>query len=209
MGFHKLFTFAFDLRPHLYQAVEKAGFTKEAVLKEHYLWEGRFIDAVVHSKINQSITLREATEQDLMLYFDWANDEQVRSQSFNSTKIDLNTHTKWFLNRIKDVDSCLYVFEDEKNEAVGQVRIEKDATTKTAVIGVSIDNKHRGKGLAPKILRGGLRYFLDTHKAYLIEAYIKTNNESSVKSFVKAGFMFEKELEYQGFQSLLFIYKNV
>ena len=51
IGFHKIFVFAFDLRPHLYQVVEKGGFIKEARLKEHYFWEGRFIDAVIHSKI--------------------------------------------------------------------------------------------------------------------------------------------------------------
>lgn len=50
LSFHKIFTFAFNLRPHLYKAVEKAGFIKEAQLKEHYLWGGRFIDAVIHSK---------------------------------------------------------------------------------------------------------------------------------------------------------------
>lgn len=35
LKFHKIFTFAFDLRPHLYNAIEIAGFSKEAVLKEH------------------------------------------------------------------------------------------------------------------------------------------------------------------------------
>ncbi len=49
---HKIFTFAFDLRPHLYQAVEKAGFFEEAQLKEHYLCNGKYIDAIIHSKFN-------------------------------------------------------------------------------------------------------------------------------------------------------------
>ena len=49
---HKIFTYAFDLRPHLYTAVEKAGFTKEARLKEHCFFDDRYIDVVIHSKIN-------------------------------------------------------------------------------------------------------------------------------------------------------------
>src|SRR5690606_1415895 len=35
LNLHKLFVYAFDLRPHLYKAIEERGFIKEAVLKEH------------------------------------------------------------------------------------------------------------------------------------------------------------------------------
>jgi RimJ/RimL family protein N-acetyltransferase len=52
MGLHKIFTYAFDLRHHLYIAVEKAGFIEEARLNEHCLFEDKFIDVVIHSKIN-------------------------------------------------------------------------------------------------------------------------------------------------------------
>jgi len=47
---HKIYTYAFDLRPHLYKAVEAAGFTREATLKEHCFFEGKYIDVVIHSK---------------------------------------------------------------------------------------------------------------------------------------------------------------
>ena len=49
---HKLFVYAFDLRPHLYQAIEKKGYKKEATLKDHCFFEGNYIDVVIHSKIN-------------------------------------------------------------------------------------------------------------------------------------------------------------
>lgn len=48
---HKIFTYAFDLRPHLYKAVEAAGFIQEARLKEHCFFEEKYIDVVIHSKI--------------------------------------------------------------------------------------------------------------------------------------------------------------
>ncbi len=35
LQFHKLFTYAFDIRPHLYPALEKAGLKEEARLKNH------------------------------------------------------------------------------------------------------------------------------------------------------------------------------
>ena len=49
---HKIFTYAFDLRPNLYKAVEAAGFKPEARLREHCFIDGNYIDVVIHSKIN-------------------------------------------------------------------------------------------------------------------------------------------------------------
>jgi RimJ/RimL family protein N-acetyltransferase len=51
LDFHKIFTYAFDVRPEIYPVLEKNDFKKEAVLKEHCLFNGDFIDVVIHSKI--------------------------------------------------------------------------------------------------------------------------------------------------------------
>lgn len=51
LNFHKIFTYAFDLRPHLYNVLEKNGFIKEATLKEHSYFENKFIDVLIHSKL--------------------------------------------------------------------------------------------------------------------------------------------------------------
>jgi len=51
---HKIFTYAFDLRPHLYAILHKAGFTQEARLKEHCFFENKFIDVLIHAKINSN-----------------------------------------------------------------------------------------------------------------------------------------------------------
>lgn len=53
MNLHKLHTFAFDIRPEVYEVLEKANFGKEAVLKEHCFFEEKFIDVIIHSKFNQ------------------------------------------------------------------------------------------------------------------------------------------------------------
>jgi RimJ/RimL family protein N-acetyltransferase len=52
MRFHKIYTYAFDLRPHLYVALEKNGFTREAVLLEHCLHNDKYKDVIIHSLIN-------------------------------------------------------------------------------------------------------------------------------------------------------------
>ena len=49
---HKIYTYAYDLRPHLYEAIEAKGFVREATLKEHCLFQEKYTDVVIHSIIN-------------------------------------------------------------------------------------------------------------------------------------------------------------
>ena len=53
LKFHKLYVYAFDLRPKLYVTLEKNDFFHDATLKDHCLFDGKFIDVVIHSKISQ------------------------------------------------------------------------------------------------------------------------------------------------------------
>lgn len=50
--FNKIYTYAFDLRPNLYDILENCGYTKEAVLKNHIKYKSVFKDIVIHSKFN-------------------------------------------------------------------------------------------------------------------------------------------------------------
>ena len=52
LNFHKIFTYALDLRPHLYVTIEDSGFVKEAILKEHCFFNGTHKDVIIHSKFN-------------------------------------------------------------------------------------------------------------------------------------------------------------
>jgi hypothetical protein len=52
LKFHRLVTYAFDLRPHLYKALEISKYIEEARLKNHYLFNDKLIDVVIHAKKN-------------------------------------------------------------------------------------------------------------------------------------------------------------
>ena len=52
LEFHKIFTYAFDLRPKLYPVLISAGFNEDSRLDEHCFFEGKYIDVVIHSKMN-------------------------------------------------------------------------------------------------------------------------------------------------------------
>ncbi len=130
---------------------------------------------------------RKATERDLMLYFDWANETDTRKNSFSSEKISLDTHKQWFLSKINDENACMIIFENESNAALGQVRIEKK--TEENIIGISIAKEYRGLGLAKAmIVLGTEEFFEKFENEKEIQAYIKVGNEASKKSFLSAGF---------------------
>ena len=50
LNFHKIFVYAFDLRPHLYKALEISEYSEDARLKEHCLFGNKFIDVLIYSK---------------------------------------------------------------------------------------------------------------------------------------------------------------
>ena len=53
LSLHKIYTYAFDLRPHLYAVLESNGFQREATLKEHCSFNGEYKDVVLHSLWNK------------------------------------------------------------------------------------------------------------------------------------------------------------
>ena len=56
LNFYKIFTYAFDLRPKIYKALENMNYTREAVLKEHCFFDGKYKDVIIHSKFNTKKT---------------------------------------------------------------------------------------------------------------------------------------------------------
>lgn len=48
---HKIYIYAFDLRPYLYPTLQNAGYFKDATLKEHCFFQGKFLDVIIHSKL--------------------------------------------------------------------------------------------------------------------------------------------------------------
>lgn len=200
LNFHKIFTYAFDLRPHLYPVLESCGFKEEARLKEHCLFDGQFFDVVYHAKMNRKISFRKANENDMMLYFNWTNDASVRENSYQSEPISLEDHQNWFYKKIKDETCFMIVFENHIGTPIGQVRIQKQDEN-IAVIGISNDVNHRGKGYASKMIQIASEEYLKQNPQICISAYIKIENEASEKAFEKAGYELDVVLEYDGISS--------
>jgi RimJ/RimL family protein N-acetyltransferase len=178
LNLYKIFTYAFDIRPKLYKALENSGFTEESRLKEHCNINGKFLDVVYHSCFNQHhVSLREATHLDSELLFEWTNDIAVRQSSFNSNSINLNDHLSWFDKKLKSSETKIYIATIKQNEPIGQIRI--DAFEDYWLIGYSIDKSFRGMGFGKHIVK--LMIKLNPKKKFL--AKVKSVNIASQKVF--------------------------
>ncbi len=133
------------------------------------------------------LTLRPATPSDIRLYFDWANDPETRQQSFNSEPISWENHEAWFARKVADPNALLLVFETDNNVPVGQVRFEKQ-TEGEVIIGISVDNAFRGRGLATQLVAEACRVCGEHWGNVPITAYIKPENQASIRAFERAGF---------------------
>ena len=142
-------------------------------------------------------TFRSIQKKDCLKIFEIANDDEVRKSSFNSEKIPLEDHKKWFNNILNDDSVQFYVLEYE-NDIIGQLRLDFDE--KYPVISISLNKKYRGLGLSKILLSKGLK-LIDGK----VIAYIKKENIRSISFFKSMGFEKEGNVVIKNCDALKFI----
>lgn len=145
---------------------------------------------------NNSV-FRTIQKEDCLKIFEIANDDEVRKSSFNSEKIPLKDHKKWFNNILHDDSVKFYVLEYEDN-LIGQLRLDFDE--EYPVISISLNKKYRGLGLSKILLSKGLE-LIDGK----VIAYIKKENVRSISFFKSMGFEKEEDVVIKNCDALKFI----
>jgi len=184
ISLHKIYTYAFDLRPKLYEALTISGFSFEGRLKDHVLLNSDYYDVVYYSLINPllDLNIRDIKESDFSLLLNWRNDEQVLKNSFDSNIIDEEEHRVWFNFKLSDTNTKVFIFETKQNKPIGQVRLEKE--NDQWLIDYSVDSNFRGIGLGFLILNKVINFF--GNEKFI--AKVKSENTASIKTFEKLGF---------------------
>lgn len=132
------------------------------------------------------LKMRRATAADVLLYHRWANEEEVRKQSFRREPIPYDVHVQWFNRRREAPDCLLAVFENGDGQPVGQVRIE--SVDGNATISVSVDNRFRGLGYGTEMLRACTAEYQAAHTTTPVYAHIRPDNSASINAFTRAGY---------------------
>lgn len=187
LNFKSIYTYAYDIRPNLYIALQEAGFTEINRHKNHIQIEDKKVDVVIHSFDLKPISMRVANSKDVDLYFAWANDELVRQYSFQQDVIQYENHVHWFYNKIENPHFLFLIFFNQDKSAIGQVRINK--SDEEVIIGISVDKNYRGFGYSFKMLRLACQHYFKNYSDNEVFAYIKIENKASIATFKKAGFL--------------------
>lgn len=155
--------------------------------------EGKGIDGTIAPRIvtlfqdlDKGYFLREARSSDIDLIFEWANDPEVRKQSFHSEFIAYSTHTAWFSSALQSEDMRIYIMVSE-GMPVGQVRLNLKADG-TAEIGYLIAPAYRGKGFGKRIIELVEQQARHITGIRQMVAWVKASNVPSCKVFEKCGY---------------------
>ena len=130
--------------------------------------------------------LGEANINHCDILFNWANDEEVRGNSFNKEKIKYEDHYKWFNNKLESKGSYIFIAYIE-DVPIGQIRL--DLQENNGIISYSVSKDFRGKGYGEAIVR-----MLDSkikEKSINVNkliAYVKHDNIPSQKIFIKLNY---------------------
>ncbi|WP_157983101.1 GNAT family N-acetyltransferase [Psychroflexus aestuariivivens] len=201
LNLHKIYTYAFDLRPRLYTALNKAGFVQDARLMGHCKYNEEFKDVLINAFWNpgHSLEYRRIISDDVDVFYEWANDKEVRSNSLNSEPIKYEDHIKWFSSKLESTQTEIYIFNSEKMP-VGQVRL--DLEDGFWEIDYSVDKKYRGLGLGKSMIS------MITHSNPLknFKALVKEENKASKKVFENLNFLKVKKGNLDG-ENILHEYK--
>ncbi|MBR0285618.1 MAG: GNAT family N-acetyltransferase [Bacteroidales bacterium] len=191
---HKLFTYAFDLRPHLYPVLESFGFVREATLKEHCLYQGQYKDVVIHSLwaynvVNYTKCSPVQLEEILAL----RNREDIRRWMVTPEPIPLENHLA-FVRGLNDNSDHLYYAVYKSGVLVGTYNLTRgeDGVWERGIIAVPAV---QGKGETARWERQIIASLPADVKA--LSAKVKQDNQRSVRYHEKMGFQEQsRDAEY-------------
>ncbi|SNS56201.1 Protein N-acetyltransferase, RimJ/RimL family [Ekhidna lutea] len=198
LRFHKIYTYAFDLRQQLYEVLENAGFIHDATLLDHCFYESSFKNVVIHSNFKKDMQLRRASLSDEEITFKWASDEAIRKYSFKKNKIISSEHSQWFRSKISS-ERCLYFILWFEGNRIGSIRI--DIENNEGLISYLLDSDVHGKGFGTILLNLAERRVKNINSEIKwLKGYVLDDNVASQKIFKKLGYSEmktePKKLEY-------------
>ena len=188
LGLHKIYTYAFDLRPHLYTMLEANGFRREATLSEHCFFQGQYKDVVIHSFINKHyevINYVDCTREQLLEILRMRNLDAIRLWMTNPEVISEENHFN-FVERLKGNTDRHYYAIYRNGILVGTYNLTKE---KEGVWerGIFANPVTQGKGETEQWERQILAD-LPEHDIKTLTAKVKLDNPKSIGYHTKLGY---------------------
>ena len=139
--------------------------------------------------IKRKITIRKARISDSKSIWNWRNDPLTRSMFINKDYIEYKDHLKWFLSKLKNKNSFIYIGQ-AFGKNVGMVRV--DVSINIGEISININPKFRGVSLSETLLSDSVKAFRKKKPNCALVANIDKKNTASIKIFRSIGFIRQK-----------------
>lgn len=163
--------------------------------------DGRGAQRVARALLGKTaldIKVRRAGSADESLLREWANDPEVRRQSFNRARIESASHARWLSARLQDPDTLFLIGEDEAGLPIGQVRFDINRAGRRskgeAMISISIDSAFRGYGFGDALLAAALRELAVAEPGVTAVALVRPENRKSRQLFSRLNFSESAEM---------------
>lgn len=152
--------------------------------------------------LRSELRLRKVASSDCALLWGWANLPEVRAVSFSSQGIPWEQHVAWFQTKVADENTVFYIAE-RAGQSIGQFRAE--ITGSHAAVSISLGRDHRGEGLGFQLLMLATEELLRHPKIRTIDAFVKPENQASIRLFRRAGFRQQSPKTMSGQQAFHFV----
>jgi UDP-2,4-diacetamido-2,4,6-trideoxy-beta-L-altropyranose hydrolase len=162
----------------------------------------RALEVMLCGSSEVELQLRVASEEDVLLLWQWANDAVTRRNSFAIEPISWINHRAWYAERLASPCTRLWILELKK-VPVGQIRYDR-TDGRTARISFSIAPAYRGLGLGTQLLSLSADRACRELKVDTVEGISLAENQPSNHTFVKAGFDVVEERHIAGHRCFVF-----
>lgn len=135
-------------------------------------------------------TASDENSKDCQLVYLLSNDETVRKNSFCSSSFSYESHVLWFKKVVKDNNTLFFLFFEDDDTFIGQVRFIRESERSTeVVISISITQNFRGQHVGERVYSYAERELRAKWQTVMtVVANVKKANIQSNKFFAKLGF---------------------
>ena len=174
--------------------------------RSEVLIDGRGVERVLKVMLRgaseEALRLRAASQEDVLLLWQWANDPVTRRNSSAPEPISWAVHEAWYAEKIASPDTRFWILEC-RHVPVGQIRYDR-TDADTAQINFSIAPAYRGRSLGTQLLRLTEDLAGQELGVRAVEGITFVENRASNHAFVKAGFEVIEEKSIAGHACFVF-----
>lgn len=167
--------------------------------------DGKGCERIIKAIWCEDILLRRASIQDCELLFKWVNEPDVRRSAFWSDTITFDEHEKWYREKLNDINVIQFIAVNHNSRPIGQIRFDIKESGESEV-DVSVAKEFRGFGYGACLIRKGVDAVIRSVKIKTFNASIKSYNQASIKSFMRAGFVLQGSQVIKGQESIQLVF---